>query len=73
MEAAVIVFPGSNREQDIMAALRRSSGKEPKRVWHGDTELPKTELIVIPGGFADGDYLRCGAMAAHAPIMREVK
>jgi len=73
MEAAVIVFPGSNREQDIMAALRRSSGKEPKRVWHGDTELPKTELIVIPGGFAYGDYLRCGAMAAHSPIMREVK
>src|SRR5262249_14514114 len=73
MDAAVIVFPGSNREQDIMDALRRSSGKEPRRVWHGDTELPKTDLIVIPGGFAYGDYLRCGAMAAHSPIMREVR
>ena len=73
MQAAVIVFPGSNREQDIMDALRRSSGQEPRRVWHGDSELPKTDLIVIPGGFAYGDYLRCGAMAAHSPIMREVK
>src|SRR5690242_1627367 len=73
MDAAVIVFPGSNREQDIMDALRRSSGKEPKRVWHGDSELPKTDLIVIPGGFAYGDYLRCGAMAAHSPVMREVR
>ena len=73
MQAAVIVFPGSNREQDIMDALRRSSGKEPRRVWHGDSELPKTDLIVIPGGFAYGDYLRCGAMAAHSPIMREVR
>src|SRR5256885_12075370 len=73
MQAAVIVLPGSNREQDIMDALRRSSGKEPRRVWHGDSELPKTDLIVIPGGFAYGDYLRCGAMAAHSPIMREVR
>ena len=73
MQAAVIVFPGSNREQDVMDALQRSSGREPLRVWHRDTELPKTDLIVIPGGFAYGDYLRCGAMAAHSPIMREVK
>ena len=73
MHAAVIVFPGSNREQDVMDALQRSSGREPLRVWHRDTELPKTDLIVIPGGFAYGDYLRCGAMAAHSPIMREVK
>lgn len=73
MQAAVIVFPGSNREQDVMDALQRSSGREPLKVWHRDTELPKTDLIVIPGGFAYGDYLRCGAMAAHSPIMREVK
>jgi len=73
MQAAVIVFPGSNREWDVMDALQRSSGREPLRVWHRDTELPKTDLIVIPGGFAYGDYLRCGAMAAHSPIMREVK
>jgi phosphoribosylformylglycinamidine synthase len=73
MQAAVIVFPGSNREQDVIDALRRSSGREPHRVWHGDSELPKSDLIVVPGGFAYGDYLRCGAMAAHSPIMRAVK
>ena len=54
-------------------ALKRASGQEPARVWHGDTELPESDLIVLPGGFAYGDYLRCGAMAAHSPIMREVK
>ncbi|HUK10764.1 MAG TPA: phosphoribosylformylglycinamidine synthase subunit PurQ [Stellaceae bacterium] len=73
MQAAVIVFPGSNREYDVIDALRRCSAKEPLRVWHGESELPKADLIVIPGGFAYGDYLRCGAMAAHSPIMREVK
>jgi phosphoribosylformylglycinamidine synthase len=73
MQAAVIVFPGSNREYDVIDALRRTSAKEPFRVWHGESELPKADLIVIPGGFAYGDYLRCGAMAAHSPIMREVK
>ena len=73
MQAAVIVFPGSNREHDVIDALRRTAAKEPLRVWHGDSELPKADLIVIPGGFAYGDYLRCGAMAAHSPIMREVK
>jgi phosphoribosylformylglycinamidine synthase I len=73
MKAAVVVFPGSNRERDVCAALARATGAEPDVVWHGDTELPKTDLIVIPGGFAYGDYLRCGAMAAHSPIMREVK
>jgi len=73
MQAAVIVFPGSNREHDVIDALRRTAAKEPIRVWHGDSELPKADLIVIPGGFAYGDYLRCGAMAAHSPIMREVK
>jgi len=72
MQAAVIVFPGSNREPDVIDALRRVSAKEPLRVWHGDSTLPKADLIVIPGGFAYGDYLRCGAMAAHSPIMREV-
>jgi phosphoribosylformylglycinamidine synthase len=73
MKAAVVVFPGSNRERDVCAALARATGAEPKVVWHRDTELPKADLIVIPGGFAYGDYLRCGAMAAHSPIMREVK
>jgi phosphoribosylformylglycinamidine synthase len=73
MQAAIIVFPGSNREQDVFDALARSAGRKPLTVWHRDSELPKADLIVIPGGFAYGDYLRCGAMAAHSPIMREVK
>jgi phosphoribosylformylglycinamidine synthase len=73
MKAAVIIFPGSNRERDVCAALKRASGTEPAIVWHRESELPAADLIVLPGGFAYGDYLRCGAMAAHSPIMREVK
>ena len=73
MKAAVVIFPGSNREWDVCAALRRASGRDPIRVWHREAELPAADLIVLPGGFAYGDYLRCGAMAAHSPIMREVK
>jgi phosphoribosylformylglycinamidine synthase subunit PurQ / glutaminase len=72
MNAAIVIFPGSNREQDLFDALHRATGKPPRKIWHRDTELPKLDLIVIPGGFAYGDYLRCGAMAAHSPIMREV-
>ena len=73
MRAAVIIFPGSNRERDVCAALERATGHEPLRVWHRDADLPPCDLIVLPGGFAYGDYLRCGAMAAHSPIMREVR
>jgi phosphoribosylformylglycinamidine synthase len=73
MQSAIIVFPGSNREQDVFDALHRAAGKVPLKVWHRDSELPKCDLIVIPGGFSYGDYLRCGAMAANSPIMREVK
>ena len=73
MQSAIIIFPGSNREQDVFDALRRAQGKPPLKVWHRDSDLPKVDLIVIPGGFSYGDYLRCGAMAAHSPIMREVK
>jgi phosphoribosylformylglycinamidine synthase subunit PurQ / glutaminase len=72
MRAAIVIFPGSNREQDVFDALHRATGKPPLKIWHCDTELPKLDLIVIPGGFSYGDYLRCGAMAAHSPIMREV-
>jgi phosphoribosylformylglycinamidine synthase len=72
MRAAVIVFPGSNREHDAARALARATGKKPLLVWHGDSELPELDLIVLPGGFSHGDYLRTGAMAAHSPIMREV-
>ena len=72
MQAAVIVFPGSNCDRDAQVALRQASGTEPKMIWHKETVLPKLDLIFIPGGFAYGDYLRCGAMAAHSPVMREV-
>ena len=73
MKAAVIVFPGSNCDRDVAVALEASMGAKPQMVWHRDTELPNVDLIVVPGGFSYGDYLRCGAMAAHSPIMREVK
>jgi phosphoribosylformylglycinamidine synthase len=72
MKSAVIVFPGSNCDRDVQVALRQASGAEPLMVWHRDTNFPAADLIVVPGGFAYGDYLRCGAMAAHSPIMREV-
>jgi phosphoribosylformylglycinamidine synthase subunit PurQ / glutaminase len=72
MKAAVVVFPGSNREQDARAALKQATGREPAMVWHGDSTLPEVDLILVPGGFSYGDYLRCGAMAAHSPVMREV-
>jgi phosphoribosylformylglycinamidine synthase len=73
MKAAVLVFPGINRERDMARTLRLMSGREPAMVWHADKELPAgTDLVVIPGGFSYGDYLRCGAIAARAPIMEAV-
>jgi phosphoribosylformylglycinamidine synthase len=73
MKSAVIVFPGANCDRDVAVALEQASGAAPLMVWHRDTELPDVDLIVLPGGFSFGDYLRCGAMAAHSPVMREVK
>jgi phosphoribosylformylglycinamidine synthase len=73
MKSAIVIFPGTNRERDMALALKRATGKDPALVWHSGQELPKVDLIVLPGGFAHGDYLRCGAMAAHSPIMAEVK
>jgi phosphoribosylformylglycinamidine synthase subunit PurQ / glutaminase len=74
MRAAVILFPGINREGDVARALRQATGLEPAVVWHAETELPpRLDLIVLPGGFSYGDYLRCGAIAARAPIMRAVR
>jgi phosphoribosylformylglycinamidine synthase len=73
MKAAVIVFPASNCDRDVKEALERTPGVTPVMVWHKATELPKVDLIVIPGGFAFGDYLRAGAMAAHSPVMYEVR
>lgn len=74
MSAAVIVFPGSNCDRDCKVAIERSTGEQVEMVWHAESELPKgLDLIVLPGGFSYGDYLRCGAMAAQAPIMQAVK
>lgn len=72
MKSAVIVFPGSNCDRDAQTVLA-ATGLAPVKVWHGDSELPKVDLVMVPGGFSYGDYLRSGAMAAHSPIMREVK
>lgn len=73
MKSAVIRFPGSNCERDAFTVLEKE-GMNPQMIWHGDAELPDgLDLIVIPGGFTYGDYLRCGAMAAHSPIMQSVK
>ena len=72
MKSAVIVFPASNCDRDVAVALERASGRKPEMVWHGQTDLPDVDLIVLPGGFSYGDYLRSGAMAANARIMREV-
>lgn len=74
MNAAVIVFPGSNREGDVARAIELTSGRKPKLIWHADTALPAdTDLVVLPGGFSYGDYLRCGAIAARAPVMNAVR
>ena len=72
MNAAIVVFPGINRERDMAIALERSTGRPPRMLWHKDTDLAGLDLIVLPGGFSYGDYLRCGAMAAHSPVMRAV-
>ena len=74
MKSAVVVFPGINRERDMARTLKLVSGSEPTMVWHADSALPAgTNLVVIPGGFSYGDYLRCGAIAARAPIMDAVR
>ena len=73
MKVAVLVFPGSNREVDVAKAIELISGRRPQMVWHGDADFASTDLIVVPGGFSYGDYLRCGAMAAQSPVMAEVK
>ena len=74
MKAAVVVFPGSNCDRDCKVAVERSTGARVEMVWHQDTELPDDlDLIVLPGGFSYGDYLRAGAMAARAPVMAAVR
>jgi len=73
MKAAVIVFPGLNRDRDMIAALTKIGGVAPAVVWHQDADIPKVDLIVIPGGFSYGDYLRAGAIAARSPLMNIVR
>lgn len=73
MKAAVVVFPGLNRDRDMIAALTKISGSAPAIVWHKDAEIPDVDLIVIPGGFSYGDYLRAGAIAARSPLMQEIR
>jgi phosphoribosylformylglycinamidine synthase len=73
MRTAILLFPGINRERDMAIAVRQSFGAAPKMVWHKETDLSGFDLVIIPGGFSFGDYLRCGAMAAQSPVMRAVK
>ena len=74
MKAAVVVFPGVNRDRDVARALLEVSGRQAAAVWHTETELPAgTDLVVLPGGFSYGDYLRCGAIAARSPVMDAVR
>jgi phosphoribosylformylglycinamidine synthase len=74
MNSAVVVFPASNCDRDAAAALEKLTGKKPAMVWHADSEIPADiDLIVLPGGFSYGDYLRCGAMASQSRVMRDVK
>jgi phosphoribosylformylglycinamidine synthase len=73
MKSAVIVFPASNCDRDAAVALEQMTGSKPHMVWHGDSELPDVDLVVLPGGFSYGDYLRCGAMASQSHVMRAVK
>ena len=72
MKAAIIVFPGSNCDRDIAVSFRNVAKVEPKMVWHKETHIPDCNIIIVPGGFSFGDYLRCGSIAANSPIMREV-
>ena len=71
MHSSVITFPGSNCDRDMHVALKKFGFKN-KMVWHNDIELPKSDLVVLPGGFSYGDYLRCGSMASKSKIMKSV-
>jgi len=72
MKAGIVLFPGINRERDMAIALR-TAGVTPRMIWHKDTDLGDLDLVVIPGGFSFGDYLRCGVMAAQSPIMAAIR
>ena len=72
MDIALLIFPGTNREQDMAQALRQAGASNIRMIWHKETDIGSPDLIVLPGGFSHGDYLRCGAMAAKSPIMQDV-
>jgi len=73
VKSAVVVFPASNCDRDAAVALQSLTGKKPHMVWHQESHLPEVDLVVLPGGFSYGDYLRCGAMASQSAVMRAVK
>ena len=72
MKSSVVVFPGSNCDRDIAVSIKKITNLEPTMVWHKETSMPDSDLIIIPGGFTFGDYLRCGSIAANSPIMKDV-
>ena len=72
MKASIIVFPGSNCDRDIAVSIKKLTNLESTMVWHKETSIPDSDLIIIPGGFTFGDYLRCGSIAANSPIMKDV-
>jgi phosphoribosylformylglycinamidine synthase len=73
LRTGILLFPGINRERDMAIAIKQSFGAEPRMIWHKETSLDGLDLVIIPGGFSFGDYLRCGAMAAQSPVMQAVR
>ena len=73
MRSGVVIFPGSNCDRDMIVALRQVTGKTPIKIWHKENDFPNLDLIVVPGGFTFGDYLRCGALAARSPVISSIK
>ena len=73
MRSGVVIFPGSNCDRDMIVAIRKITGKTPIKIWHKEYDIPNLDLIVIPGGFTFGDYLRCGALAARSPVITSIK
>ena len=72
MKSAIIIFPGTNREREMITALGEALGNQPYVIWHEENSFPQVDLIVLPGGFSYGDYLRPGSMAANSPIIAEI-
>ena len=72
MRSAILIFPGSNCDRDMMVAVEQITGRRPALVWHKESQLDPVDIVIIPGGFSFGDYLRCGALAARAPAMEAV-